>query len=399
MIIHSQFFITYYIGQQPLPLMSTPANLAPNTPARIDYDNFMQAVDTIYSSQQIDGRIPKFWTQRTQEIDQLGNIKYYYRPHPDSTLKQLDSKFSYYFIIRNTAAIPLKIPAIGGLLLGFTDASKLPNVISSSLIGTKLTDTSKVTITPKIENLQPYEEYIYEFKTVYANWPVGITNLSGIIKPSTDKASIETSIGFCPSSGACDSKTMPFTLPSQCSLTSSDNKSITMSLSIKPKSYDGPEVLSDHFTIECQDCLPTPAISIVDLSTKNVVEPIEDNADPAFYSYKLEVANLEIDKPYEYSIEVLKSEWPFVFTSPISGNIILRSPSDKPPLDGKIFFCPATGLCPPNQNGVGPYTVPVYPKFLTGSNAYNVILRAKLTSLECDNKAVYSNPTIISYRN
>lgn len=382
-----------------MPLMAVPSDLPENSPGRIEYNTFMQAIDTIYASQGIEGDIPKFWTRRTQRLDQLGNIVYFYEPHPSSSLKQLDSKSSYYFIVRDTSAIPLKIPAIGGLLLGFTDARKLPSVLPDSIKGVTLTSTSKVTITPIIENLQPYEEYVYQFKTVNANWPVGISTISGIIKPSTQSTTIETTLGFCPSTGNCDTNTMPFTLPIECSLSSSDNKNITMALSVTPKSYAGPEILSNHFTIECENCLPKPKISIIDLSSNLVVEPVTDTADPASYAYKLDMSNLELDRPYQYSIEVLRAEWPFVFTTPTSGTLILKSSSDKPPLDGKIFFCPATGLCPPNQNGVPPYTVPTYPKFLTGSNSYSVVLRAKLDALACDSETIYSTPTIISYKN
>lgn len=391
--------MTYYIGKAPLPLMEVPASLPINSPGRIEYDNFIQSIDTIYGSQTLDGNIPKFWTRRTQSVDQLNNIRYFYEPHPDSTLLQLDSKSSYYFIVRDTTAIPVRIPAINGLLLGFTDPNKLPNVMPESIPNTKLSTDSKHSFSPKIENLQPYEEYKYEFKTVNANWPVSINTISGVIKPSTDKASIESSIGFCPSTGNCDTNVMPFVLPQACTLSSSDNKSITMQLSISPLSYDGTEVLSNQFTIECEDCLPKPYIAISGKSPSLVIEPTADDAEPASYSFELITNNLELEKTYSYNIEVLRSEWPFVFTTPTSGTIFIKSSTDKPLLDGKIFFCPAINMCPPEENGVQPYTVPSYPKFLTGAASYNVTLRAVLNSEECDTETVYSLPTTISYKN
>jgi hypothetical protein len=399
MIINSQFFITYYIGTEPLPLKTVPPSLPINSVGRIEYDTFIQAIDTIYGSQTLDGSIPKFWTRRTQSVDRLGNIRYFYEPHPDSTLSQLDSKSSYYFIIRDTTEIPLRVPSVGGLLLGFTDANKLPNVLPSSIPNTGLSTDSKYAFSPKIENLQPYEQYRYEFKTVNSNWPVSISSISGIIKPSTDKASIESSIGFCPSTGNCDTNIMPFILPEECTLSGSDNKTITMQLSIMPVSYNGMEVLSDQFTVECKDCLPKPFIAISGKSSPLVVEPTGDDAEPASYSFELLTKNLELDKSYSYSIEVLRSEWPFLFTTPTSGNIVIKSSTDKPSLDGKIFFCPTTGLCPPNVNGVRSYTVPSYPKFLTGAASYNVTLRAMLNSAECDTETIYSLPITISYKN
>jgi hypothetical protein len=172
-----------------------------------------------------------------------------------------------------------------------------------------------------------------------------------------------------------------------------------MQLSIVPVSYDGIEVFSNQFTIECKDCLPKPSVSISGKSPSLVVEPTTDDAEPASYSFELITKNLELDKEYSYSIEVLRSEWPFVFTTPTSGTINIKSSTDKPLLDGKIFFCPTTGLCPPNTNGVHSYTVPSYPKFLTGAASYSVTLRAVLDSAECDTETVYSLPITISYKN
>jgi len=402
MIINSQFFVTYYTGKNPLPLMVAPSSLLPNTPKRIEYDNFIQSIDTIYASQTIDGNIPKFWTRRAQSTDALGNIKFLYEPHPDSTLTQLDSKSAYYFIVRDTTTIPIRIPAVGGLLLGFTDANKLPNVLPSSIPSVTLTSNTggKFAFAPKIENLQPYEEYKYEFKTISANWPVSINSISGVIKPATETASIVSNIGFCPSTGACDTLVMPFSLPEECSLSSTDEKSITMQLSISPISYTGTEVLSDQFTVNCVDCLPKPSIRISGTSPTSVVEPAGDDADPASFTFDIITSNLEIEKPYNYSIDVLKAEWPIVFATATSGSIVVKSSTDQPFINGKIFFCPTTGLCPPNQNGVPAYSVPSYPKFLTGVAPYNIVLRASLNSQDCNTvDTVYSVPVTISYRN
>lgn len=399
MIINSQFFITYYTGKEPLKLKEVPASLQPGSAQRVEYDRFIQSIDTIYGSQKLDGTIPKFWTQRTQIVDALGNAQYYYIPHPDSDLTQLDSKSAYYFIVREDSAIPLRIPAIGGLLLGFTDARVLPVVAPSSVMGTGLTSQYKYAFAPKIENLQPYEEYKYEFKTVSSNWPVSINNISGIIKPASSTTTLDAVIGFCPNTGNCDTNVLPYQLPPVCSLSSSNEKSITMQLSISPVSYEGPEVLSNQFTIECKDCLPKAAVSIVGPEITEIKESEDDNADLPNYPFSLSFSNLEIEKTYNYTINVVKADWPVVFAAPNSGTIKLRSSTDIPFIGGKIVFCPTTGLCPPNQNGVPNYSVPNYPKFLTGSAIYSVILQASLTKTDCDSETIYSKPINIRYIN
>lgn len=397
MIINSQFFITYYTGKEPLTLKQPPASLVNNPAAKVEYDRFIQSIDTIYGSQKLDGTIPKFWTQRTQTTDQLGNTQYYYTPHPNSDLSQLDSKSAYYFIVRDDTAIPLRIPAIGGLLLGFTDARLLPNIINSTIPNTTLTQTNRVSLSPQIENLQPYEEYLYQFKPTSSNWPVSINSISGIIKPAAASGTINASFGFCPSTGSCDTNILPYSLPPECSLSSTSDKTITMQLSIVPISYEGPEVLSNQFSINCKDCLPKPSVSI--LAPDSVQESSSDDADPASIDFSLQFDNLEIEQDYEFGINILQAEWPIVFAAPSSGNILLRNSTDTPSVKGKIFFCPTTGLCPPGEKGVPQYLVPTYPKFLTGVASYNITLQASLVSSCQSSEIIYSKPITISYRN
>lgn len=400
MIINSQFFITYYTGREPLTLKQAPASVTTNALQKVEYDKFIQSVDTIYGSQRLDGTIPKFWTQRTQTVDQLGNASYYYTPHPDSDLLQLDSKSAYYFIVRDDTAIPLRIPAVGGLLLGFTDARLLPNVISSSIPNKTLTESNRYSFSPQIENLQPYEEYLYRFKTVVANWPISINTISGILKPSSSTGVINTNIAFCPTTGNCDNNILPYSFPPICSLSSTDDQIATVQLSITPISYEGPEVLSNQFTVVCNDCLPKPNISILGPSVLEIREPTDDDADPANFPFVLSLSNLELEQEYTYNIDVKNAEWPVVFASASSGVINLRNPSDIPLVSGKLFFCPATGLCPPGQKNVPNYSVPVYPKFLTGVAAYNVTLQASLSSTDCQSsETIYSKPITISYIN
>lgn len=399
MIINSQFFITYYTGREPLKLTEVPASLATGSPLRVEYDRFIQSIDTIYGSQKLDGTIPKFWTQRTQIVDALGNAQYYYTPHPDSDLTQLDSKSAYYFIVRDDSNIPLRIPAIGGLLLGFTDARILPSISEETIPDKELTSTHRYSFSPVINNLQPYEEYKYEFKTISSNWPIAINAISGIIKPATPTASINASIGFCPTTGNCDTNVMPYELPAVCSLSSSNNKNITMQLSISPLSYEGTEVLSDQFTIECKDCLPKPTVSIISSASTDVRPSDDDNAEIPNFPFSLGFSNLQTEKNYTYTIDIVYAEWPVILAVPNSGTVRLRSSTDTPSIRGKVVFCPTTGLCPPNQNGVPEYSVPRYPKFLTGEALYNVTLQASLMSSDCESETFYSKPINIQYTN
>jgi hypothetical protein len=380
-------------------LKTVPADLTDE--GRAEYDRFIQGISAIYSSQSANGKIPKFWTKLVEGTDSLGNKRYLYAPHPDSDLEYLDPRSSYYFIVRDESAIPLKIPAIGGSLLGFTsNATKvLPNVIPESILNStlSLTDGNSIVINPKIENLQPYEEYRYEFKSVDANWPVSVNAISGILKPSTPTGIINARVTFCPTSGRCDSNILNYALPQPCLFTKDSDKYATMQLSITPISYTGPETISNQFTIGCKDCLPKPSISLAS-SVPNIINKPTDTTVNASYEFSVSINNLLKNQIYSYKIETINSQWPIIFIGPSSGTIDVKSITTVPQISSKILFCQSTGICQPGQNGVNNYSIPSYPKFWTGPIDYDIMLRASLISSSCPSEVTYSNPLVVTYR-
>jgi len=399
MIINSQFFITYYTGKNPLSLKTVPAGLT--TSQRADYERFIQSIGTIYASQSVNGKIPKFWTKLTQVTDSLGNTKYTYIPHPDSDLEYLSPRASYYFIVRDESAIPLRIPAIGGSLLGFTDTSMLPYVVPTSLKNITLTSVSGNTtyINPIVENLQPYEEYSYQYKSIDANWPVSVNPESGILKPSSPSGLLNARVSFCMSSGACDGNSLDYSLPPQClTAGTEDTKYAIMVVSVTPKSYSGPEILSNEFTVVCNDCLPKPKVALQGTGTTSLLHPSNPINTPA-YDFILNVNNLQTNQTYKYSMETVGAEWPTMFIGNRTGTIDAKV-AIPPPVVGKIVFCYATGICQPNNPNVNPYSVPLnnYPKSWIQPKIYNVLIRAKLESVTCPTNIVYSNPILLTYQ-
>jgi hypothetical protein len=398
MIINSQFFITFYTGNSRLPLKTIPDNL--NADQRAEYDRFIQGISTIYSSQDLSGKIPKFWTKLVEGRDALGVSRYFYIPNPDSDLEFLESKASYYFIVRDEAYLPLKIPAISGSLLGFTDNKILPNVIDLPNVVLTQSSGSYTTISLNVTNLQPYEEYLYEVKSVEANWPISVKSISGVMKPATPSGLIKAQVLFCPNSGSCDSNTLPYTLPQPClSVQNDDVKYGILQLSIKPISYDGPEVLSDQFTVKCDQCLKQPTVSLgpvvtplSDTNTK-VVLTSSNTSEYVSYPFLITTTNLLPNETYKFNIEIVSSQWPVMFVGASSGSISANSS-----YSARLLLCPSTGVCRPGINGVSNYSIPSYPKFWSGDKDYDIVLKSSLSSDLCQSQIVYSDPLIITYR-
>jgi len=398
MIIDKKFSIITYAGSLPLNLMSKDTNIANNPTKNNEWDKMIQAIDTIYGSQQQNNTIPVFWTYRLSTTDSFGNVSYRYAPHPDSTLKKLDSKGSYYIILRDSSLTPLKIPSNGGLVLGYGDSEDLP-LVSPVLSDVTLNkDSFEYNFKPQITNLKPYSSYSYSWKVVAGNWPVAANALSGLLKPASSTGTINSSMTFCPTTGVCSDKILPYNSPTNCSLEQNKDPFITLQLSIKSDST-GAESLSDPFTLRCNDCLPRARINISGIGPTTIIEPTNDTSPTPSYSFQLNFNNLESNKEYSYSIETLKADWPIVYVSPVSGSFINKT-NNTLPIDVKFYFCPTTGLCPPNNYSVPNYSIPNYPKFLASEAEYNIFLRASLISNSAcgSGTIIYSDVHSVRYK-
>ena len=172
MIINNQFYIFTYAGSEPLNLMVVPETIAANKKLLSQYNTFIESIDTIYASQTTNDNIPVFWTRRVSSVDSRGNTAIVYKPHPDSTLTQLNSKESYYVIVRNLDNIPLVVPILGTTTAGFTNNSLAPLISNLNNINLIKSSGNSTVIQPQISRLQEYETYSYEYKGLSANWPI-----------------------------------------------------------------------------------------------------------------------------------------------------------------------------------------------------------------------------------
>lgn len=399
MRINNQFAIIAYVGSKPLNLMAKDTEIQNNPIKSKEWDILMEAVDTIYATQSIQNdAIPVFSTKRVNLLDNFNNNYTSYIPDTESSLRQLDSKSSYYIILRDTSRVPIKIPSHGQLVLGYSDASSLPYV--SPPLADKVLDRSsfQYSFRPTITGLRPYESYLYSWKVISSNWPVVTNAISGELKPASSVGTINSTMAFCPTTGSCSNLTLPYTLHSQCSLEQRSDPYITLQLSIQSRSFDASESLSDQFTIICDDCLPKPRIDIQSLTPTTVVESTNDNAPIPSYAFRLKFNNLNLGENFSYTIETIKADWPIVFSVPLSGSFIANS-INPPSIDGQFFFCPTSGLCNPNNVNIPNYTIPNYPKFLLDDIGYSVVIRASLNiSGVCDSSLVFSDPVTITYK-
>jgi len=424
MDINTRFSIVTYVGDKPLNIMAKSDPLVAENPIRSEqWDKFIQATDTIYASQ-LDssssqiiqnpgggstgsaterpnraGSIPVFWTIRTPFRDALGNITTRYIPSPDSTLRSLSSKESYYIILRDTSSVPIRIPTNGNVAFGYADVSAPPEV-NPKIPDKILNNDFRYDFKTSIINLTPGATYNYTWDVISSNWPVATNNISGTLVPSTPTGIISTTFSFCPTSGSCSDKMLTYTLPTSCSLEVLDKPQITARLELSQPGQG--RIYSDSFTVTCDDCLPKPRIFIDHNKTDlTIVEPIDDDAPIPSYELNIRFANLERDYSYSYRIDTLYSEWPIIFLTSPTGSFFLRQGAPEPEITRTIFFCPTSGLCVPNEDTVPNYNIPNFPKFLSDYVSYKIVLQAILNiNNDCseEEQVITSEPITLIYK-
>lgn len=400
MNINSQFFIAYYAGAQELDLMNMPSSFEDQPYEKAVYNRFIENISTIYSSQTSSGNIPIFWTVRSQVGEVFGNPQYSYAPSANSTLKSLKPRESYYFIVRDESAVPLTVPIISGEVpvdLATSLTFDLSTISADDVALTGSADnpnSHQHQYSFNISNLEAYETYNYEIIGLGGSWPVTATPISGTIKPSSSTSTIKTLLSFCANTGICalnpDNLLTKDIDISKC-LNAKTNGYLNhmMQLKLTPVSFDGIDVFSDQVNIECFDCLPRTRVN----ASAGMSEPVVLNTEGnSITNLELNITGLNRDLEYTYTTNVIDTNWPVLFVTPTSGTIISPTSTFKKPVT--LSFCPAASFCPVDNVSVFPYETPA--KFI---ESYYIIFNIILTSSDCDNETIISEPVTVYCNN
>lgn len=352
MNITSQFFLTHYIGNKSLDLMTLPSDFANNIKTKAEYYKFLESISTIYGSQQANGSIPVFWTMYS------GNK---YVPNPDSTLTSLEPTESYYFIARDENSLPINVPIVGDTLPGYTDTNIMPIIQATGNTVLRNIGNNYAYLQFMISGLQPYEDYSYKLNGVSSNWPTTISPQSGILKPSDDNIELDCVLTFCSTPTSCNeaNNLLDYTLDTHG--ISLNNLYSIINLEISPMSYSAESVVSDNYGIHCNDCLPRLSVSLPELGILTTSAAGNGNITPVagdnrFYTFEAVVSGMEPNQIYHYAYRSLDANWPTTIMTPISGTI--KAVSSVSRIKSTIAFCVNSGVCPPGTKGLLTYTSP-----------------------------------------
>lgn len=403
MYINSQFFVSYYPGAQPLDLMSMPASISGNPESALIYEKFIQNITTIYASQNSSGIIPVFWTKRQDTDSGFGTGQVSFAPSENSTLKKLQPKAGYYFILRDETAIPLQIPVVSGEVPVVLETSETFNVSSINYEHTTfeaptfepgtlgVTPTHSAILPFTINNLENGKTYKYEFKHIDNNWPVTMSPISGTFRPQTSTSTIQSLLTFCPTTGCCEDGTPGLLNYPDNIDTLSDRKQNKQlyqlyRLEISPVDFDGDSTLSEDIKAICNDCLPKTRIFNLDADNNNsqLLEHTLNTEGESMYNWNVVMDNLSVGKSYSYQVNVLDANWPVIFNTPTSGTFVARNSSFLKPMS--INFCPTASFCPVDNISVFDYTQSA--KFV---EKYYIRFNISVSEDLCENSEVYNS--------
>lgn len=248
-----------------------------------------------------------------------------------------------------------------------------------------LTSGNSLDLVSSISGLEPNTKYLYNIKSVGANWPViMISPTGGSFTSSKNSYTLKHKLVFCPYSGnLCGSSNVLDYDLAQCF--NKNNLYANIELNIAPEYYIDEKTFSNTILVNCKNCLPKITSSLpsnINLTASNAV-----NITGSF-------SGLVPNTLYHYSFTSTNSNWPTIL-KPISGSFIASSSNEN--IVSKLMFCSPSGNCPSGTVNLLAYTLDNVAEkdfnqkqlqtnlILTLSSECGDNINSKECSIKCDN--------------
>jgi len=248
-----------------------------------------------------------------------------------------------------------------------------------------------IDISSSISGLMPYEKYDYKFEGMGGNWPAIITPISGSIRPFSTEAKIEATVHFCKTKTSCTGSVglLPYN-------TGIDDLSkdlyTSIRLGIKPELFNY-TLYSDIETIKCSGCLNSTKVNFISPTSGNNFSTITEVSLTGTNIYRLRAyaTGLVPKQEYDYSFNVLSSNWPSIFRD-ASGTFIANNDNETITCD--LTFCPVTGMCEVAGKTVSPYSLDN--DCIRGLTPPFAKVQLNLSNSCCDNENYSTDPLIVN---
>jgi hypothetical protein len=115
-----------------------------------------------------------------------------------------------------------------------------------------------------VSNLNPGQRYTYTINGLDGNWPMVVSKQSGEFLAVSSNKLVQTDLSFCFPSGSCaiDNRDVYSNYRSNSVYKNSNKKFFNFNMSIRPKSCDVAPVISEDFSVVCNNCLPDTNLSV-----------------------------------------------------------------------------------------------------------------------------------------
>lgn len=186
------------------------------------------------------------------------------------------------------------------------------------------------TIAVDVVGVKANQVYTYSFESLFGNWPMYVSPISGQFIPTSDTYRIVVATHPCYSHTGCDTNN----LLSNYVLNKEDLKYASTKLKIVSQGCAEDNSESSVISINCIDCLPdTPSITNEDIL-------LVGNGNNKT-TLKTEVTDIDRDTVYTYSVKNIDCNWP-VSIYPLSGTI---SNKELAQLSTHVEFCNSLNSC------------------------------------------------------
>ncbi len=236
-----------------------------------------------------------------------------------------------------------------------------------------------------VSGITPNKNYSYSFRSIDSNWPIHVTNATGIFSSPTNIYCIDSRIQFCESTGLCPPGTynvLQYSFNNNC-FVEKNHYQAKLILDIASIDCDERPISSNIMNFSCADCFPpTTEVSV---PHEKMILPIGQMS-----GFQTNITNLKTSELYSYKIQSIYSDWPiFVYKS--SGYIHTTGTTYS--IDTDIVFCSSTGVCQPGDEGVLPYSLNTNNNFVEEYiNKFKnyAILQVEVFEDDCPSKKYFS---------
>jgi hypothetical protein len=254
--------------------------------------------------------------------------------------------------------------------------------ISPQLSWFELKGTNESTINVDISGLKPYTTYSYRFLDIGSNYPIDLQLVSGTFTTSNNKSySLRTDFAFCGYED-CDNVVIGSGYSNKIGQEQCDKYYTNLQMSLDSSYFIEP-IIGPKITVECDNCLPKPVITLPDSIDL-------DSVTLNNFNLITNITGLKPNSRYDYSFQHMGGNHSVILDN-VSGYFNTDSAGTDIDLITPMIMCESSGLCGSTnvlgtiQNGDCDKNKNVKLRLKLDSDCLDYSIYSSIITVNCDN--------------